>query len=156
MSGGIDGAAVPDHPLVGIITALFLRPGSVPAQDDAEWHRRRIAWEWQSNQWVMEVDRAGRLWGWLAYYRVSGALLDALSTLQLDALRGGNPWEQLTGGEHLYLSTAMVAPWAPADTLTHLARCARERNRDAVTASWHHRYPDGRSRFVQVPIDWEF
>lgn len=158
MSGGIDGAAVPDHPLVDAITRLFLRPGSVPQQhDNAAWHSARIRWEWQSNQWVMEVDDKGALCGWLSYYRVNGEMLDLISGLQIEAFRHGNPWKDLTRGEHLYLATAVVAPWAPPDTFQHLARCARNRNvPGAVTASWHHRYADGRSRFVQVPADSEF
>lgn len=153
---GIDGNAAPDHPLVDVIVALFLRPGAVPAQhDDIEFHRQRIRWEWRSNQWCMEVGPDNKLWGWVAYYRCDSAILADIAKLQLDAFMDGDPWAQLTQGPHCYMSTAVVAPWAPNDTLTHIARAVRARNLDAETQSWHHRYPDGRSRFVKFPMALE-
>lgn len=139
--------------LLAIITGLFLA-GPAVAHDDADFHRAHIAWEFRSGQWVMLTDDRDRLLGWLSWYRVDDATLAALRELDLAALETRGPSERvLTGGPHLYLATVAVVPGAPADAFNLLCRMAARQNPSVESVSWHHRYPDGRSRFVQQSGD---
>lgn len=143
-------AAVPSSRVVDLITALFLA-GPVVRHDDANWHRARIRWEWNSGQWVMEAE-GDKLLGWMSYYRVSKEILDRLRPMDLSGIESfGRADQDLTTGPHLYFATALVLPWAPAGTFVRLARLIRGHNPDADTVSWHHRKKDGTARFIHLP-----
>lgn len=139
--------------LLDLITGLFLL-GPAVAHDDADFHRRHIAWEWKSGQWVMLTDERDRLLGWLSWYCVQAEALALLRELNLDALEQlGDADLALTVGPHLYFATLLVAPWAPSDTLMRLIRLACARNPDVASISWHDRGPGGRSRFMHRPAN---
>lgn len=149
-------AVAKQHPLVDTIVALFLRAGTVPAEhDDHEFHRARIAWEYDSGQWVMLAGMDNRLWGWMSWYRCSPETLERIEQLDTEAIFDDvehAALADLTAGPCLYIATVLVAPWAPEGTMTQLSRLVRSRNLDCEYATWHHRYADGRSRFVRVPV----
>jgi len=121
--------------LVDVIAALFLRPGTVPAEhDDHDFHRVRIVWEWESGQWVMLAGLDNRLWGWMSWYRCSPETLERIEQLDTDSFWGdveNTALVDLTAGPCLYISTVLVAPWAPPDTMTKLSRLVQDKNRDA-------------------------
>lgn len=136
-----------DGGLPHLIAELLLASPLV-ARDDPDFHRRHIAWEFESGQWVMLADDRDRLLGWLSWYRVRDATLTLLRELDIAALeRIGRAEEALTAGPHLYFATALVAPWAPAGTFLRLCQLAAARNQDAETVSWHRRTTDGQSHF---------
>lgn len=140
--------------LLAIITGLLLS-GPLVAHDDADFHRAHIAWEFHSGQWVMLTDDRDRLLGWMSWYRVDEAVLALLREQDFAAVFEAAPAEQaLMQGPHLYIATAAIFPEAPPDTFARLCRMAARMNLEAISVSWHHRYADGRSRFVSRTGAW--
>lgn len=141
--------------LLAIITGLFLS-GRLVANDDADFHRAHIAWEFRSGQWVMLTDARDRLMGWMSWYRVDDAALAALRELDLAALLTMGPPEQaLTMGRHLYIATVAIVPGAPADAFIRLCKLVQQQNAEAESVSWHHHRAAGKSRFIQRTAQWQ-
>ena len=133
------------HPIVEHIADLFLRPGSPPAAEgmDAA-HRARIRFEWTSGQWVLLASKSDQFWGWMSWYRCTDEVLDLLKREDCHALIArGNPGD-LTQGPHVYIATAVVAPWAPRESCWRLGELVCEANPDATAVSAHLRKRDGR------------
>ena len=142
----------------GDVSALELLSvaGPLVAHDDEAFHRAHIAWEYRSGQWVLLADERDRMLGWMSWYRVDDAIRDALRALDMAALATlGAPDSVLTAGRHVYFASLVVVPGAPDDVFIKLCQMATDLNLDAESVSWHHRYPDGRSRFVLRPGDWQ-
>jgi hypothetical protein len=134
------------HPIVERIADLFLRPGHAPAQEGMDTaHRARLAWEWASDQWVLLASKSDSFWGWMSWHRVSDEVLALLKREDYAAIIArGDPWADLTQGPHVYISTAVVAPWAPPGTYWRLGELVCEQNADAKSICAHLRKRDGR------------
>lgn len=141
--------------LLAIITGLFLS-GRLVADDDENFHRARIAWEWRSGQWVMLADARNRLLGWMSWYRVDAAALAAIREQDRAALVALGPAEEtLTAGRHLHCATVAVVPGAPADAFIRLCQMGARLNAEAETVSWHRHSRRGGPRFVLRGAGWQ-
>lgn len=145
--------------LVELVTELFCRPGSPYHEDGPGLHRPRIACEWDTGQWVMLTAKEGPLWGWMSWYRVSDAALALLRAGEEDRIVRERIMLDVLHGPHCYISTAVVAPWAPEGTYRRLYELVCEANRDAQSICWRLVDRHGRSQWCRRvndgTADWQ-
>lgn len=136
------------HPIVDTLTALMCREGS-PFAGQEEAIRVRLEWEWKSGQWVMVTDKNDRLLAWASWYLVDDEALALLRDVPHDEivreLRVFDP----AHGEHVYIATAIVAPWAPKNTYLRLYPLITQKNPDALSVATHLVRRDGRVAWHQ-------
>jgi hypothetical protein len=138
---------VETHPLIDTLTALYCREGGAFENDDRDVHRARFAWEFASGQWVMVTSAADVLWGWASWYRTDDAGLRLLRDLDSYRIVSEEIPICLWEGPHVYVATALVAPWAPRATYRRLYELVKAHNRDALDISGHMQKRDGRTVF---------
>lgn len=140
------------HPLLGVITELYLREGGPPVmQDDSELHHTRLAWEWTSGQWVMAAGKDNKLWGWVSWYRCNRGTYARLKKREIfDLIEKGNGADvDLTQGPCLYVATSVTTTWAPHGIINRLGHAIWAQNPGVKTAGWHHFYANGDIRFIE-------
>lgn len=139
-------SSVSPHSIVDTLVALYCREGSPFHGADRELIRVRLEWEWRSGQWVM-LTGPSLLWGWMSWYRTDDEGLAYLRDLRGDELVWTGKLIPLTVGSHIYVPTAVVAPWAPSITYRRLYESTKAANRDAHDISGHLTKRDGRMIF---------
>lgn len=141
--------------LAEAVTDLFFLDGRQAAAGEArDLHLPRIRFELNTGQWVCTLDPSGLLQGVMTWYRCDDDVLGVLREEDLSGLaRRAFPPDRLTRGDHVYVATAAVAPWAPAGTHLHLWNAVRACNRGARAIHGVLRLSDGRSRWVTRSLE---
>ncbi|PKM43257.1 MAG: hypothetical protein CVV05_15535 [Gammaproteobacteria bacterium HGW-Gammaproteobacteria-1] len=128
--------------------AMMCREGS-PFVGQEEAIRVRLDWEWQSGRWVMVADQKDRLLAWASWYRVNAAALAMLRDVPHDEIVRELKVFDPAHGEHVYIATAIVAPWAPKNTYLRLYPLITAANPDAISIASHLVKRDGRVSWHQ-------
>jgi hypothetical protein len=130
------------------LAKLYVREGYPFLEDGVAVHAAHIRWELDSGQWVMLTSPDKKLWGWMSWYRMDEATLKVFETGEIeDRIREQLPME-LQQGEHLYIATTVVAPWAPDGTYRRLFDLVQIANSGAKTISAHLRKRNGTVRWM--------
>jgi len=140
--------------LIDTLTAFFCREGYPKHKDDPAVHRIHIDWEWRSGQWVMLTDKeSNRLLGWLSFYLVDEETLALFESGEYEDYVREGELLNLINGDHVYVATTVVMPWAPEGTYRRLFDLAIDVNPQAknITADLLNR--KGKVRRVQRTIN---
>lgn len=143
-----------EHSLVNTLTTFFCREGYPNHEDNPEVHRIHIDWEWRSGQWVMLTDKVtNRLLGWQSFYLVEESTLNLFDTGEYeDYIRDGKLVD-LINGEHIYIATTVVMPWAPEGTYRRLFELVQMGNPKAKSINAHLLKRDGKIRRLNRTIN---
>lgn len=141
------------HPLLDVLVALFCRPGGAGEGQEAV-ERVHIAWELASGQWVLIVGPDECIWAWASWYLTDAHGLARLREVGAVDLIRRQELIALTHGDHAYIATAVVAPWAPALTYRALYRMAAigAGQQGACKVAAHLRKRDGRVLYHERAI----
>ena len=125
------------HPLTNTIASLYLREGSVFANDNEDVHRARINWELNSGQWVLLTGENNALLAWASYYLVDEETANKLH-LGADELVRNGEMVQLRDGNVVYIATIVIAPWAEPGIAKELYKMIKALNPKADSIAWSH------------------
>lgn len=136
------------HPIVDTLTALMCREGSA-FMGQEEVIRIRLEWEWTSRRWVMVTDDKNHLMAWASWYCVDDEALALLRDIPHDVIVRDRKMFDPNNGRHIYIATAIVAPWAPKKTYMRLYPLVLAANPDAISVACHMVKRDGRAIWHQ-------
>lgn len=139
----------PDYTaFAGTLTAIYCREG-YPFYGQDDLHYPHILWELESGQWAMlTAKNSNQLYGWMSYYLVDEDTLKLIETGDYEDYVADGVLLDLTGGQHIYIATTVVAPYAPSGTYRRLFELIQTRNPEALTISAHLRKRDGEVRWM--------
>jgi len=139
-----------EEKLIDTLTAFFCCKGSIHEHDNPAIHRARIQFEWQSGQWIMLTDKINnRLFGWISFFLVNEETLKLFDSGEYENYIQKQIPLDLINGEHIYIPTIVVTPWAPNMTYRRLNKMTMELNPEAKSFNAHIRKRNGKIRYVQ-------
>lgn len=134
--------------MVGTLVRLFCRAGGPYAGEEAL-HAPRLAFEWKLGQWVIVMGPQSQLWGWMSWYRLDSETLGVFRRGEDDDLIRRRIYPDVVGGEHCWIASTVVTPWAPRATYRALFDLAASHNEDATSIAAMMVTRRDRERFMQ-------
>lgn len=139
--------------LIDTLTAIHCREGYPFEKDDPELHRAHIKWEWQSGQWVMVTGKKNKLLGWSSYYLVDNKTLALFNEIGLEQCIKDDQPINLVSGEHIYIASAIIMPYAPNNVFRKLYNALKKANPKAKSITAHRRARNGKARRLHRTIN---
>lgn len=137
-----------ENRMIDTLTKVYCREG-YPFEGQDKLHRVHIEWEFLSGQWLMLTDKhSNRLLGWISFYLTDEKGLNIFKNDSIEKLIVNGIPIELTRGEHIYIATTVVMPWAPQQTYRKLFNLVAENNQQCKSISANLRKRNKKTRWV--------